>query len=409
MTNAQIREIVLKELIINNGKLSMRPCWVSRDFMPPGKRLGLSEEEYDAGESGAICERWLVSETKVDNRVKIENEGLSFLDIDGHSIRLIDALDVCGEEILGSEYSKNHNSLGRLLKIYDFKTRIFYHMHQRPEHAKKVGMNSKEESYHFLDVNLGSHPETYFGVHPYIVDQGLQYDIFLPYLKDWKGDSILKHSRAYANVPGEGFHLPPGLLHAPGTALTLELQESSDVMAVMQAELEGLDIGKDLLAHHVSADERKKDGDEMSVLKQVDWKANADPWFYENHRLKPTLIEETALDGACEEWVWYNTTKFNGTRITIAPGKTFQSKAAGVHGFFLWRGKGLVDGYEMEGQKVSLSSARDELLVTHNKAIEGISIENTGNEDMVIFKFFGPDINVENVPFIKPYIGPGGK
>ncbi|RKX97219.1 MAG: hypothetical protein DRZ90_06980, partial [Spirochaetes bacterium] len=113
--------------------------------------------------------------------------------------------------------------------------------------------------------------------------------------------------------------------------------------------------------------------------------------------------------GACEEWVWYNTTKFNGTRITIAPGKTFQSKAAGVHGFFLWRGKGLVDGYEMEGQKVSLSSARDELLVTHNKAIEGISIENTGNEDMVIFKFFGPDINVENVPFIKPYIGPGGK
>ncbi|MCK5737140.1 MAG: hypothetical protein KAH21_11705 [Spirochaetaceae bacterium] len=409
MTKEQIRDIVLAEIKANNGKLSMRPCWVARDFMPPGKRLGLSEEEYDAGESGAICERWLVSETEVDNRVKIENEGLSFLDIDGYNIRLIDALDVCREEILGTEYSKNHKSLGRLLKIYDFKTRIFYHMHQRPEHAKKVGMNSKEESYHFLDVNLGSHPETYFGVHPYIVDQGLQYDIFLPYLKDWKGDSILKHSRAYANVPGEGFHLPPGLLHAPGTALTLELQESSDVMAVMQAELEGLDIGKDLLAHHVPADERKKDGDEMSVLKQVDWEANADPWFYENHRLKPTLIQETALDGAREEWVWYNTTKFNGTRITIAPGKTFQSKAAGVHGFFLWRGKGLVDGYEMEGGRVSLKSARDELLVTHNKAIEGISIENTGNEGMVIFKFFGPDINDSKVPYIKKYTGPGSK
>ena len=405
MTKEKIREIVLAELKANKGKLSMRPCWVARDFMPPGKRLGLRDDEYNAGESGAICERWLVSETEVDNRVKIENEGLSFLDIKGHDIRLVDALDACKEEILGTEYSKKHKSLGRLLKIYDFKTRIFYHMHQRPEHAKKVGMNSKEEAYHFLDVDLGPHPETYFGVHPYIVDQGIQYDIFLPYLKDWKGDSILKHSRAYANVPGEGFHLPAGLLHAPGTALTLELQESSDVMAVLQAELEGLDISKDLLAHHVSDDERNKEGDEVSVLKQVDWEANADPWFYENHRLKPTLIEDTASDGAREEWVWYNTTKFSGTRITISPGKTFESKAAGVHGFFLWRGKGLVDGFEMEGQKVSLASARDELLITHERAVKGITIENTGKEDMVIYKFFGPDINIDNVPYIPEYHG----
>jgi hypothetical protein len=141
----------------------------------------------------------------------------------------------------------------------------------------------------------------------------------------------------------------------------------------------------------------------------VDWEANADPWFYENHHLEPTLIPETAVDGAREEWVWYNTVKFSGTRITVAPGKKFESKAAGVHGFFLWRGKGLVDGFEMEGQKVSLSSARDELLVTHDKALEGILIENTGDTDMVIYKFFGPDINVENVPFIPRYSGPAGK
>jgi len=403
MTDGQIRELVLSELKANKGKLFMRPCWVTRDFMPPGKRLGLSEEEYDAGESGAVCERWLVSETEVDNRVKIDNEGLSFLDIGGYDIRLIDALRVCREEILGSDYSKNHNGLGRLLKIYDFKTRIFYHMHQRPEHARKVGMNSKEESYHFLDADLGNHPETYFGVHPYITEQELYYDIFLPYLKNWKGDSVLKHSRAYANIPGEGFHLPPGILHAPGTALTLELQESSDVMAVMQAELEGLKIGKDLLAHHVCKEDREKEGDEMSVLNQVDWEANGDPWFYENHHLQPHLIEETAREGVREEWVWYNTSKFNGTRITIAPGKVFNSKAEGVHGFFLWRGKGMIDGAGMEGQKVSLEYARDELLVTHDKAIDGIDIENTGDEDMVIFKFFGPDININNVPFIKPY------
>ena len=260
MTKNEIRAVVLDELKNKGGKLAMRPAWVTRDFLPPGKRLGLGEEEYDAGESGAVCERWLVSETEVDNRVKIDNEGLSFLDIEGCDIRLVDALDACREEILGAEYAKTHHRLGRLLKIYDFKTRIFYHMHQRPEDAEKVGMNSKEEAYHFLDVDPGAHPETFFGVHPYIVDQGLQYEIFLPYLKEWKGDSILRNSRAYTNVPGEGFHLPPGLLHAPGTALTLELQESSDVMAVMQAELEGLEIDKDLLANHVTPGRTSESG-----------------------------------------------------------------------------------------------------------------------------------------------------
>ena len=88
--------------------------------------------------------------------------------------------------------------------------------------------------------------------------------------------------------------------------------------------------------------------------------------------------------------------------------------AAGITSFtatgkVLGRGKGMVDGFEMEGQKVTLKAARDELLVTHERAVGGILIENTGNEDMVIYKFFGPDINVDNIPFIKPYTGPGGK
>ena len=259
MDKSQIRSLVLQELKNNNGKLGLRPCWVARDFMPPGKRLGLTEAEYDVGERGYICERWLASETRVDNRVKVENEGLSYLDIEGENILLTEALEVCKSEILGTEYSKTHDCMGRLLKIYDFGTRIFYHLHQRDEDAIKVGMNSKEEAYHFLDKPLGPHPETFFGVHPSIVRENKQEEIFLPYLKKWEGEEILKYSRGYLNVPGEGFHLPSGLLHAPGTALTLELQESSDVMAVLQAEIEGLKIGKDLLHHHITKEEWEKD------------------------------------------------------------------------------------------------------------------------------------------------------
>ena len=49
--------------------LRCEPAWVARDFLPPGRRLGLPEDQYDVGERGAICERWLASTTRADNRV----------------------------------------------------------------------------------------------------------------------------------------------------------------------------------------------------------------------------------------------------------------------------------------------------------------------------------------------------
>jgi hypothetical protein len=401
MTSSEIRSIVLTELEKNDGKLPLRPCWVTRDFLPPGKRLGLKDSEYPAGKSGNICERWLVSETEALNAVKIKNEGLSYLQIAGENILLSDAIKSCREEILGIPYAKKHDKLNRLLKIYDYKNRLFYHIHQMEPDARKVNMNSKEEAYHYLDADLGAHPETFFGVHPYIVKEKRQKEIFLPFLREWKGgDEILQHSRAYLNVPGEGFHLPAGILHAPGTALTLELQESSDVMAVLQPHIEGIPMSKDLLLAHVPADEKEKYGEE-AVLREIDWEACADPYFYENHRLYPQLLKETVQEGGYEEWIWYNTPKFSGMRITVTPGGKFISKGLGVHGLFVWRGEGKIDGCKVEGQKVSLTEAHDEFLITHDKAVRGLVIENTGSENLVAYKFFGPEINDSIIPHIK--------
>ena len=41
----------------------------------------------------------------------------------------------------------------------------------------------------------------------------------------------------------------------------------------------------------------------------------------------------------------------------------------------------------------------DELLVTHDRAVQPVLIRNTGSDEMVIFKFFGPDVNPD-VPMI---------
>jgi len=404
MTEQDTSTLVRKELAKNEGLLEMKPCWVTRDFLPPGRRLGLPEEEYAAGARGYICERWIVSETKAQNTIDTPHEGQSFINMSsGAPVLLADALGACREELLGVEYAQRHAGLDRLLKIYDFRKRLFYHIHQMKKDAARVGMNPKEEAYYFLDADLGDHPETFFGVHPYIVREHLQEELFLPYLEKWEGDDILQHAKAYKNVIGEGFHLPPGILHAPGSALTLELQESSDIMAVLQADIDGVKISKKMLTRHIPPADVAAKGD-RAVFDQIDWEACADPYFYENHRLYPQAIAGEVPAGVAEEWVWYNSTRFSGTRVTIQPGQSYRSTALGVHGLFVWRGKGLVDGFPVEGQKVTREEAHDEFLVTHAKALAGVTLANTGTVPMVAFKFFGPDINDAIVPRL-PHVG----
>ena len=112
---------VISDYIQNmQGILRLRPAWVAHDFLKPGKRLGLKEEDYDAGERGSIMERWFCSETHADNRIDIPDEGYSYLEIPGENITVRDALQLCRTEILGAEYAEKHGCLGRLIKIYDF-------------------------------------------------------------------------------------------------------------------------------------------------------------------------------------------------------------------------------------------------------------------------------------------------
>jgi hypothetical protein len=359
--------------------------------------LGLRDEEYDVGERGWICERWIGSTTKADNRISPPDEGLSYVGIPGERMTLKEAVEVAGAAIMGEEYAKTHANLGRLAKIYDFGARIPFHIHQRKADAAKLGHNPKEEAYYFPeDVDLGPHPETFFGVHPYIVRENKQ-DLLLPFLKEWKDDLILQHSRAYLNVRGEGFHLPSGVLHAPGTALTIELQEDSDVFAMLQALNAGKVISKELLYKDVTPEDRTRLG-EKAVLDQVDWEISGDPFFYENRHTPPVLVKETQQAGGEESWIYYNTTKFSGKRLVVKPGQTFQSVDKGVYNILVWRGKGRYGGYEVAG----LNFGKDELLISHDRAVKPILVENTGSEDLIIFKFFGPDINLD-VPMIKQY------
>ena len=127
-----------------------------------------------------------------------------------------------------------------------------------------------------------------------------------------------------------------------------------------------------------------------------DRNTSGDPYFYENRHLSPQPAEDQP--GGVEHWIYYNTTEFSGKRLIVRPGQAFTSRENGVYSVLTWQGKGRLGNQEIDGG----NPGRDELLVSHERAIQPITVENTGSIDLMIIKFFGPDIN-RDVPMIPRY------
>ena len=95
MSDNEKRDVLERALSDGGGNLRCEPAWVARDFLPPGFRLGLKEEEYNVGERGFICERWLASITSADNAIGPSDEGISTIQTgNGERLNLKEALDL---------------------------------------------------------------------------------------------------------------------------------------------------------------------------------------------------------------------------------------------------------------------------------------------------------------------------
>src|SRR5262252_10105403 len=96
---------LLKEaLAAGEGIVPLAPCWVPRSFMMPGGRLKLPPSDLYAlgAHRGGIDERWFSSTTKADNGPGTpQDEGLSYIAVNGHRVLLKEAVESIGDEILG--------------------------------------------------------------------------------------------------------------------------------------------------------------------------------------------------------------------------------------------------------------------------------------------------------------------
>lgn len=392
----------LLETALNKGKgiLRLFPNWVPRSFCIPGRRLKLHPDDYYAlgAGRGGIDERWFASTTKADNGPEtLEDEGLSYIYCeDGNKSNKIlfkESIELLGDEILGPEAMKKHGGWTMYSKFFDNLEPLPFHLHQDDTAAARMGRKGKPEGYYFprqLNNHGGSFPYTFFGLNP-----GTARDDVRRCLEKWNdGDNgILNISRAYRLLPGTGWDVPPGVLHAPGSMLTYEPQRASDVFAMYQSLTWNKYIPYDLLVKDVPGEQRNNID---YLVEMIDWDLNTDPNFYENRFLSPRPVKplDEMRESCYEEYdVVFNSPYFSAKEMTVYPGRTVTIRDNDAYGVIVIQGKGKFGILEIESPAMIRfgQMTGDELFVSCRSARDGISITNTSEfENLVMLKHFGP-------------------
>ncbi len=397
IVSKNIDSVLSAALDAGEGILRLVPNWVPRSFLHPGRRLKLHPDDYYAlgGHRGGIDERWFASTTEAMNDHRAPDEGLSYVRFEGKRFLLRDAVATAGARLVGKAIYDRYKRWPVYSKFFDNMGPIPHHMHQDHEHAALTGQEGKPESYYFppqlnnVDNNFAY---TFMGLNPGTTKAQLK-----RCLEDWsKGDNgILYLSRAYRLQRGTGWSIPAGVLHAPGSLLTYEPQWGSDVFGMFQSIVEGRVVPWDLLVKDVPPDRRN---DLDYIIDQLDWEKNTDPYFYE-HNFRPPVIDKAASGpGYTDRWISYGNTDaqgeelFSAKELTVEPGARCVLKDGAASGWITVQGSGRIGPLKLQTPAMIRFGEEpdDEVFITHEAAVAGVEVENTGAEPLVALRYFGP-------------------
>src|SRR3954469_17418241 len=398
--------VLSRALDAGQGLLRLTPTWVPRSFLHPGKRIRLHPDDWYAygAHRGGIDERWFSSTTEAANEGRVWHEGLSFCEFEGEEFLLRDAVAEAGDQLIGKSLFGKYNRWPVYSKFFDNMGPIPHHMHQGFEDAKLVGQEGKPESYYFppqlnnVDNNFAY---TFMGLEPGTTKTDVR-----KCLEDWsKGDNgILDLSRAYRLKRGTGWLIPPGVLHAPGSLCTYEPQWGSDVFGMFQSLVEGREVPWSLLVKDMPT-EKHKDLD--FIVDQLDWNANVDPHFKENHYLEPIVASGSQKDGFVDKWIVYgkiySEQLFTAKELTVLPGQKVTVKDNGANSIICVQGEGRINKMKLSSPKMIgfFELTEDEVFVTEAAAKAGVTYENTSTtEPLVVLRYFGPEVNPD-APVLK--------
>jgi hypothetical protein len=320
-------------------------------------------------------------------------EGLSFVAVDYGSdekFSLKEAIEVLGAEIIGGELFDKYGGFPVFSKFYDLTTPLFHHLHLDMEAAARVGKLGKPECYYFprqFASHTGQMNATYFGYDPDTKPEEVKQR-----LRDYnKGDNrITELSRAYRIELGTGWYSPAGVIHAPGSVMTYELNWNGDVNSVHENVVSGATYSRDFLVGECPED--KKD-DIDYIFSLMDWEKNTDP-HYKKHFSRPPL-KIAANDDYEEHWISYaNDGYFSAKELSVLPGRSVTFKEPVAFGVIFTQGHGSFGPFACETPTMLRfgQQSADEFFVSESAAQKGITITNRSPaEPLVLLKSFGPN------------------
>lgn len=370
--------------------IRLDPQIVAR-FYGDGNRLG--QRPADAPRPPYFQpERWIGSATQATNPPDLPSGGLSTCaDLGKTPLRDVLADAELGPALLGeSRFAAHGGSFRVLIKLLDAGLPIPFHIHAddafvaaHPDvyPAETFG---KDEAYHFLDAPKGDCSYTHLGLYPGVTAA----DVIKAMRRST--DHVLELTPGAMQNFGEGFYTRAGMLHRPGTALTLEIQQPSDVYTFFQMDFGGEPLAAEALHPGFESIEAAAEA-------VVHWDANTQPNLLEQFRLTPTAIEGGPTSGGKVEWVFppSMTTKFTGVRLTVETSLTYTSADPFV--LFVWRGRGTMtvgggdNAIALQGGGGPVGAA-DEFFVGLDAAEAGLQITNDGDEPLVAFALFAQSL-----------------
>ncbi len=389
-----------KALAQGKGILRLAPTWVPRSFCVPGRRIKLHPDDYYVlgGARGGIDERWLSSTTPAKNGpLTGENEGLSAVVYSEgekeEQILLIDVIEELKGEVIGDRLWNEYKSWPMYSKFFDNMGPLPHHIHHNDEHAAKIGQLGKPEAYYFppqLNNHGGDFPYTFFGIAPGTTKEQIKECL----MNFTKGDNkITMYSQAFPLIPGTGWDVPPGMLHAPGSMCTYEPQKASDVFAMYQSLVNEAVIPEELLWNGTPKEEI---GNYDQLMEVIDWELNTNPNLLETRFMQPIPVRdeaEMAAQGYSEKWVCYRSDAFSAKELTVFPGQTVTITDAAAYGLIMMQGHGKMGVWNIETPAMIRYGqlTNDEFFVTEATAKAGVQITNYSSTDpIVMLKHFGP-------------------
>jgi hypothetical protein len=389
-----------KALAQGKGILRLAPTWVPRSFCVPGRRIKLHPDDYYVlgGARGGIDERWLSSTTPAKNGpLTGENEGLSAVVYSEggkeEQLLLIDVIEELKGEIIGDRLWNEYKSWPMYSKFFDNMGPLPHHIHHNDEHAAKIGQLGKPEAYYFppqLNNHGGDFPYTFFGIAPGTTKEQIKECL----MNFTKGDNkITMYSQAFPLIPGTGWDVPPGMLHAPGSMCTYEPQKASDVFAMYQSLVNEAVIPEELLWNGTPKEDI---GNYDQLMEVIDWELNTNPNLLETRFMQPIPVRdeaEMAAQGYSEKWVCYRSDAFSAKELTVFPGQTVTITDAAAYGLIMMQGHGKMGVWNIETPAMIRYGqlTNDEFFVTEATAKAGVEITNYSSTDpIVMLKHFGP-------------------